>query len=406
MWYYHTQLAVKAKRTEIAPDKGDERLQKSPPFFGPDGWAAAAEWERKQPRPEPDAEFADFVKAEFGHNYFHPESAEWRTFVGLSLAEFLVIVEPILGYQNKRGERLRVRAGITTDTPPNAFAALKDGTHYVGMSLSLIYAMMDIAAYIFSQSTMFPEIGDPTMEWNPRYDLDEVAGFYPARAHLDGVRIDPWSYERRLPRDPVRRHASIGLYLIMARFVWMHELMHCALGHVSFLQSKGADNAIVEISPKTQLVGLGLDGIEARRARSIRHALELEADWHAFRVIFVIEIRGGPNEGIVSWGKSTRLQFTIFGAYLVIWLLEQHQAHLGGHDTGSHPSPAFRAEHMLERMTELAPNFAWFQELLPKWLDLIVKDIPHPVLSYPLGADPIDQAELNRMLAPFKFIPL
>lgn len=371
-----------------------------------EAWKTALDWHNSQPRPDSDEAFQAHVTDALGYDYLHPNSDEWSPFYGGSLNDFLAISEGFAGLTDSTGRMLSVRAGFIVNTAPDAFASRDAKHHYVGVSVSLFMAILDIAAYVLSQKEIFPAIGDPSQERCPRYEWGEIAGFYPARAHMAGHRIHPWYYESRLPRDPVRRSAALAMTITMMRYVWLHEFMHCVLGHVGFIEASGNPASLREVASAVELIGLSRAN-NVHRARALRHAMELDADWHALRASMLITTNGDSNKGVAGWDAGTGLIFTIFGAYLATWLFEQQQTHIMGQQAANHPDPAVRARHLMSRASEEFPQLGDIERLLPRWLSMVVDGIPHdpPPPIYP-EAETISHDELRGLLTPYHFIAL
>ena len=89
----------------------------------------------------------------------------------------------------------------------------------------------------FTQSNIFPEIGDAQSELSPALSEHDEAGLFLLKETLGRQTINKERDHIRVPKCEHSHVAAVYLSIIMSRFIWFHELAHCKLGHVLYVQS-------------------------------------------------------------------------------------------------------------------------------------------------------------------------
>lgn len=244
-------------------------------------------------------------------------------------------------------DRPIVVPGFIEKMTPGAFADHVDGTHYIAMHQALLVTMMDFALYAFTQSAFLPMVGDATLEDSPPPMSGEAPGLFLLDRTLAGGAITPDADRHRVPKDAERHIMAVYLAMLMTRFVWLHELAHCRLGHVLRLQQDGSGARLQEVPERAELVGLRKPPDDAE-GRDLRHAMELEADAAALHECIRLQFAGLENlPGIAAMDLPLRLALNILAAYLMTWLFEEYGRYMDTANAASHPMPRDRLAHLV-----------------------------------------------------------
>lgn len=293
------------------------------------------------PEPEP---FNRYAVERLRSTPFMPDAdaAEEMAFAA-SLASFQKLHERDWGETNARGQALVVDAGYLESMTPNAFADVHDDRHFIGMHQALLVTIMDLALFAFTQSALFPTVGEAESEASPSPAHGGVPGLYLLELTLRGENVEAELAKHRVPQDADRHVMAVYLAMLMARFVWEHELAHCQLGHVLFLQTEGQGAHLSEAAFGPDLVARRSSRLSSVELSAIRHAFELEADAAALRNCIAIQLENIENiPGIRALDPGLRIQMSVFGAYLMTWLFEAYGRHAAIEGDASHPEPMMR----------------------------------------------------------------
>jgi hypothetical protein len=206
---------------------------------------------------------------------------------------------------------------------------------------------MDLVLYVFTQADLFSDIGDASVETSPLLPHAETPGLYLLRLTLAGGKIETARDKARVPVDADRHIAAVYMAMLMARFVWMHELFHCVGGHVAYLAHHGHEAGLDELPQ-----GLGLVGFKPEQSivtPEIKKCFEFEADAQALKACCEIQIAGHENMGgIAAMGFKTRFEMTIMGAYLMTWLFDEYERFAQSQNGSTHPLPQERLQHLIK----------------------------------------------------------
>lgn len=238
--------------------------------------------------------------------------------------------------------------GFIEKMTPNAFADHVDGIHYIAMHQALLVTMMDFALFAFTQSAFLPIVGHAAGEDSPPPANGEAPGLFLLNRTLAGRTIAADTDEHRVPKDTRRHIMAVYLAMLMTRFVWLHELAHCRLGHVITLQKGGLGARLYEVPDPLEVVGFRSPSDSGTKARDLRHAMELEADAASLRECIRLQFAGLENlPGIAAMELPLRLALTILAAYLMTWLFEEYGRHMETANATSHPTPRDRLARLI-----------------------------------------------------------
>lgn len=292
--------------------------------------------------------FNSYVRDHLGGTAFAPDfdNPAERTFAAAldSFAAFLQADALDMGGD----DRPIILPGFIEKMTPGAFADHVDGIHYIAMHQALLVTMMDFALYAFTQSAFLPMVGKAALEDSPPPMSGEAPGLFLLDRTLAGGTITPDADRHRVPKDAERHVMAVYLAMLMTRFVWLHELAHCRLGHVLRLQQDGSGARLQEVPERAELVGFRRSPDDAAQARDLRHAMELEAAAAALRECIRLQFAGLENlPGIAAMDLPLRLALTILAAYLMTWLFEEYGRHMDTGNAASHPMPRDRLAHLV-----------------------------------------------------------
>lgn len=295
---------------------------------------------------------------------FEPDAQnETDTLFNASLDNFISYLRILSAPRNSEGDDLFMSAGYVESTIPTAFASKLNNFHLIGMHTSLAVVIQEFALFCFTQQNFFPEIGDASSEISPKPLDGVVPGLWLMDRTVKGLDI-PKTASRIVPRDAVRHAYAVYLALMMMRFAWFHELGHCILGHVDFLNKK------------TDALGLTEIGLSKRSHRptttiepSLRQTFEFEADCYSLSMCLRMQTHDAELiEGIATMPKQLRIYLALFAAYSMAWLFEVIEKKYLKHTIGEYPEP-YRRFRLLVQMAvwegaNETPDFLNHQEIV------------------------------------------
>lgn len=250
---------------------------------------------------------------------------------------------------NLSGHKFSLNAGFVDAFAPNALADAYQGGHFIAMHSALFVAINEFAMFCFAQARFFPDVGDPSVEVSPEPWDHRVPGLWLLDHTKHGGHVHEMHSRALIPRDSDRFVVSQYLALLMARFVWLHELSHCFNGHVDFVHKHKLALRLYELADPlaTLEISKPRTDISLEAISETLKCLEFDADRSAFWASCNIQIGALENiEGIAKLDQGLRLRLTLFGSYAMVWLFEQFQTYLDSQNGASHPSPALRLQNL------------------------------------------------------------
>ncbi len=235
-------------------------------------------------------------------------------------------------------------------------------------------------------------------------DLGYAPGIMLLRKIHAGIAITPEADRVRVPVDADRHVMATYLAILMARFVWLHELAHCQCGHVGLVRAQRLALRLHEGPEPMDLVGFAPEPAQT----SILHLMELEADavalqnsvWmqaDAFEVI----------DGIKALPQELRLGLVLFGAYAMTWLFEEYQAYMQSEHGLTHPRPRDRLRNLFRHAALAGQGVDGFDAIhihARAQFDALRRAIPRLHSWYvPGDASAADPRALAELLAPYRY---
>lgn len=262
------------------------------------------------------------------------------------------------GAANSPGLRFRIAAGFLDIYRPNALADRYEDTFIILMHSALFAAITEFTMFCFAQEAFFADVGDPAKETSPTPINDKPPGLWLIDFTGSGGRVTDEHSERLIPKCPDRYVMSIYLALLMARFVWMHELAHCFNGHVGLIRREGIGLRLNEIQDPAGLVSFLKSKADKAETAWTRHCLELDADRSALWSSMRIQTGKLENiEGIAVLDQHLRQRLTLFGCYAMTWLFDEFQAYLNATESKSHPLPYLRLHGLMQTAADKLPAY-------------------------------------------------
>jgi hypothetical protein len=275
-----------------------------------------------------------------------------------SLADARLMMAESFATANAIGRKFRVFPMLVESASANAFAVDHSGLNVCGIHIGLVSAVYELSLFVFSQSTLFRDIGDAAGERSPRLPPDAMLAFWISDRLRAGEGTDGRAVGAELtPRDGARQTAALFLTLLMLRFVWLHELFHCLNGHTGLLAHDRRKMALHEI---TDGAALALVEVETSTRTDLPvsegYCMEFDADRSAFWVTMKRQIDGEePIDGIRTLPVMTRLRLTAFAAVLMTFLFDQAARRRTAASGGTHPVAWHRLHNL---MRTLASNLS------------------------------------------------
>ena len=169
---------------------------------------------------------------------------------------------------------------IVESSSPNAFAIDWDGLNICGVHIGLVVSVFEISHFVFAQTALFPEIGDPSVERSPSLPEGSALAFMMA----DRIRADPALTSgpvgaEFLPRSPQRKLAAHLLTQLMLRFTWLHEQYHVLNGHCGLLAERCQSLVLNEMPGNQPLpIVTAAQDTSSAQWRLMLHCMEFDAD--------------------------------------------------------------------------------------------------------------------------------
>lgn len=307
--------------------------------------------------------FARFAKERLGWTAYDPgKGGEEDAIFAASLQSAVAHMAWTRGGVGADGTPFAVVPGFVDRMVPNAVADRLEGQHYIGFYQALLVTIVEFALFAFTQREIFPNIGEAKSEDSPAPLGDRAPGLMLLQKTLAGETVVAETDKWRVPKDAMRHAAAMYLALLMARFVWLHELAHCFYGHVGLVQGKGMALRLYEVPEGLPLVKIA-ERSEAQNL--ILRILEFEADEAAFFGVCQIQLGEMENiDGIKALDLATRLGMTVFGAYAMTWLFAEYQAFMNSRDGITHPAPYERLKNICRTaVVQFEPKVTGFDRL-------------------------------------------
>ncbi|WP_298959473.1 hypothetical protein [uncultured Roseibium sp.] len=245
------------------------------------------------------------------------------------------------------GSDFSIDIGFLESVHPNALANKQDHNHIAAMHTGLAMVILEFAWFVMAQGEVFPELGSIEQETSPT----ALDGIPPGLSvllqtlEIGGVAETANLTAPIMPNDPHRSAAAYYLALLMMRFVWLHELAHCQLGHIDFLRDAGGHAESSSLGfDELNLNELGqmAPSLDSR----ILQCLEFEADGYALGQSIAIQVENKENiDGIAALPRDLRLRMALFGICAMSWLMEaMASTFTRGRLAITHPAPIRRLQ--------------------------------------------------------------
>lgn len=298
--------------------------------------------------PENSPPFEAFATQELGAQVLEMSPEDPKT--GLfhtSLTSALALSAWTAKARDAAGVSFALEAGFVDLMSPNALADRWQGKQIIATHSALFVAINEFALFCFTQAGFFSDVGDPSKELSPAPWNDQVPGLWLLEHTSSGGHVGEEHGKRLIPKDSERYVMAIYLAQLMARFTWLHELAHGFNGHVALCKETGIAPRLYELSDPRHLVSV----VKTYETAATQRLFEFDADQSAFWASLNIQKHGLENiEGIAMLDIGLRLRLTLFGAYAMIWLIEQFQAYLDSRDGDTHPSPTLRLQNLFRTL--------------------------------------------------------
>ncbi len=286
------------------------------------------------------------------------------------------------GAKNAHGEIFRLTPGFLDIYQPNALADRHNGRFIIAMHSALFVAITEFTMFCFAQRGFFSDIGDAAIETSPTPINDRPPGLWLIDLTNTGGRVNAEHNARLIPKCTDRYVMSIYLALLMARFVWMHELAHCFNGHVGLIHDQGIAIRLYESQDPQTLIGFSRPSHNMADRSKRLHCLELDADQSALSSSMRIQTDDNLENivGIAELDKQTRQRLMLFGSYAMTWLFEEFQVYLNAQGGETHPLPYLRLHGLMQTSAKILPahinNFTAMDAEVCSQFDFVRRSIP------------------------------
>ena len=284
---------------------------------------------------------------------------------------------------NLSGAPFELHIGFLETFSPNALADRYEGKFYLGVHVALFVAINEFAMFCFAQKEFFTDLGDPTKESSPKPWDNRLPGIWLIDHTLHGGHVADEHSRRLIPSDPRRYACSQLLALLMARFIWLHELSHCFNGHVELVQDLSIALRLNEMPESLTLAGKSKSSTRSltNEERDILRCLELDADESAFFANCAVQMRDMENiEGIRELEPGVALRLAIFASYAMVWMFDAFQDYAKSSLGDTHPTPSLRLQNLIQtaknRLFSASETFQETHRRALKEFDPISQAIP------------------------------
>ena len=269
-----------------------------------------------------------------------------------SLAVARRMMEESFATSTAGGRRFRVYPLFVDRSSPNAFAIDCEGVQVCGIHVGLVVSLFEISLFVFSQATLFPEIGDPSVERSPSLPKGAALSFLMS----DRLRADPAGNGEAigaefLPQDGQRQLAAHFLTQLMMRFAWLHELYHGLNGHSGLKAARHHGTALDEMPNESMpMVDIEQGDIDLQWKLTL-HCMEFDADRAAlWAMMRMQEDDAEPVIGLAVLAKTTRRKLVLFAGIMMTFLFDQSAARREGATTGTHPLAYHRLHNLVRTL--------------------------------------------------------
>ncbi|WP_299961508.1 hypothetical protein [uncultured Roseobacter sp.] len=292
--------------------------------------------------------FQDFVAKQLGAQAFVTNPEDHRTdLFHASLESSKALFGFANKTRNKAGDAFKLHVGFIEDQRPNALADVWQCEHFIGMHSSLFVSVNEFAMFCFAQAEFFPDVGTASAETSPKPWNARVPGLWLLDHTIQGGRVEQEHSERLIPKESDRFIMSQYLAMLMARFTWLHELSHCFNGHVAYARRHNLAMRLYELADGMNAMSVRKRKVSAEDRETLK-CLEFDADQSALWAGFNIQFGNMENlDGITALEPALRLRMTLFGAYAMIWLIDEYQSYLDAQEGDTHPPPSLRLQNLL-----------------------------------------------------------
>ena len=319
----------------------------------------------------------------------------------------------------------KIHTGLLNSQTLNCHAALMNETYFIGMSSMIPIALLELAAYFFSEDDFYPEIGNA--DEGPQLQLDGVetvplfqiaenrfrprttkklseeqalslyqqvcmvrghAGFFEVDT---GRRLNASEYldqydtliDFLLPVCQLRRAHCQYLADIMAHFFWFHEIAHVTSGHLKHLQNL-TSNPLINLCEFPDLRSpnklLGSTKFETPPYVSLELDADLEAALITIGTIMIdadIESDEFPYEN-----KYKRVELFVFMLVSVMTGFAKRYDRSGLAQSQTHPCARMRLVNILTYLNNFSDADEQLEASIHQALDRVFTISKYPKFDY------------------------
>lgn len=353
---------------------------------------------------------------------FDPDSGSPIILLTTSLGDAQRMMEHAFLTQTADGQQFRGYPVFVEQPSPNAFAVEHKRLQICGINIGLVTAAYELSLFVFSQATMFREIGNAVGETSPTLPDGAALSFWLSDRLRAGERAGGLPVGAELiPKDGQRQTAALFLTLLMLRFVWLHELFHSLNGHTGRQARRLQGSEIFEISDDAALSLIEVEETSAESGHVEGYSMEIDADRAAFWALMQRQLDGEePVNGIRAMPTMLRLRLTAFAATLMTFLFDQSERRRRSTMGGGHPIARDRLHNLVRTLASnvVDPNgqvkqlFAYtvvemdyFQERIPAAISgsQLVRDLQSAELQAEFGGLEESLVAAREHFAPYAF---
>ena len=268
-----------------------------------------------------------------------------------------------LATRRSNGAPYQYQLGYLERAQPNAFAAMRQGIHLIGIHAGLVTDLLDLAHFALALPTTFQHVGRATTEAG--------AGGLPqsSLAHWFGA-LEPATDLPWIPRDPERKAYAEDLAQLLLRFTWLHEHYHCVNGHVGYCHQIHQGMALHELpDPELPLVRRQAGGpLPAGTVQLLEYDADRTAIWAMFHIQSA-EIENIPS--IAARPLFERQLMTFFACAIMLVLFDRAASAQPASALQTHPVPYLRLHNLIR--TAASNVTAELDDMRPLFLALVTE---------------------------------
>jgi len=374
-----------------------------------------------------------------GKNLFHRSLLTYAESIPSVLLEVSKSIKQ--GYDPDNLVKLpEIHSGLLNCQGLNCYASRSNGRYFVGMSTMIPIALLEMAAFFFSEEDFLPMIGDNEdgpmvkldgLETLPFFQIAENkfrpmlpknmsdaeaeslyksicvirgnAGLYESDT---GRRLSANEYltqfdtliDLLLPVCQIRRAHCKYMAEIMEHFFWFHEIAHVTQGHLRHFE-KQTEAPVVSLREFPDLAYSGLETGEIRITTAPYIGFELDADIEAAlmtigSIMLDLDIE---SDDFPYVDRYARLEIFVFTLIAVLGSFSMRYNRSNIEENLTHPCSQIRLQNVILHLTNFTDDDPKLGEAIGRGMSLAASLGQYPRFSYLASCTSLNDEDLENL---------